>query len=365
MLRSEEEDRRLWHDPTPGRGSAGLYPHNTYHGQTPHHRTPLPQDIKPLRFTDSPQHAAHRQVRRPSQSPGEPTDLATHPPPPVATGPGLDRPLPPPDYVDNPGPYVMARSARYLQDQMDADFTERYDRSQGYKEAPRRAPEASTTSHAYSNPNFEPRTPSRVTFGHRRTPSGSSAPYPQYDMDRSVSGPSSADFIDTRPPPLAPRRLSRQGSFCNEVERPQTLELPLTPRTPLRSSLRKDRYTGPAPTHGRASPWASGWSSGGGTPTNENSSSEEVYHPLSKTDSGFVSSSRVRFSPRGGDKYTDWSPTGEVGGVSRETPAGERRTSNRHGSYSAESPSRSRSHPYADFITENDLKNNFDFYPNQ
>merc|ERR1712060_679714 len=80
------------------------------------------------------------------------------------------------------------------------------------------------------------------------------------------------------------------------------LELPLTPRTPLRSSLRKDRYTGPAPTHGRASPWASGWSSGGGTPTNENSSSEEVYHPLSKTDSGFVSSSRVRFSPRGGDK---------------------------------------------------------------
>jgi len=345
--KSEEEDRRLWHDPTPGRGSTGLYPHNTYHGQTPHHRAPLPQDIKPLRFTDSPQHAAHRQLRRPSQSPGEPTDLATHPPPPVATGPGLDRPLPPPDYLDNPGPYVMARSARYLQDQMDADYTERYDRTQGYKEPPRRAPETTTTSHSYSNPNYEPRTPSRVTFGHRRTPSGSSAPHPLYDLDRSVSGPSSADFIDTRPPP--PRRLSRQGSFCNE--RPQTLELPLTPRTPLRSSLRMG--------HGRASPW----SSGGGTPTNENSSSEEVYHPLSKTDSGFVSSSRVRFSPRGGDKYTDWSPTGEVGG--RELPVGERRTSNRHGSYSAESPSRSRNHPYADFITENDLKNNFDFYPNQ
>jgi len=345
--KSEEEDRRLWHDPTPGRGSTGLYPHNTYHGQTPHHRTPLPQDIKPLRFTDSPQHVAHRQLRRPSQSPGEPTDLATHPPPPVATGPGLDRPLPPPDYLDNPGPYVMARSARYLQDQMDADYTERYDRTQGYKEPPRRAPETTTTSHSYSNPNYEPRTPSRVTFGHRRTPSGSSAPHPLYDLDRSVSGPSSADFIDTRPPP--PRRLSRQGSFCNE--RPQTLELPLTPRTPLRSSLRMG--------HGRASPW----SSGGGTPTNENSSSEEVFHPLSKTDSGFVSSSRVRFSPRGGDKYTDWSPTGEVGG--RELPGGERRTNNRHGSYSAESPSRSRNHPYADFITENDLKNNFDFYPNQ
>jgi len=36
-----------------------LYPHNTYHGHTPHYRTPLiPADIiKPLRFTDSPQHA--------------------------------------------------------------------------------------------------------------------------------------------------------------------------------------------------------------------------------------------------------------------------------------------------------------------
>ena len=36
-----------------------LYPHNTYHGHTPHDRTPLiPADIiKPLRFTDSPQHA--------------------------------------------------------------------------------------------------------------------------------------------------------------------------------------------------------------------------------------------------------------------------------------------------------------------
>ena len=52
----------------PGREEGGrispppprLYPHNTYHGHTPHHRTPLPglsPDLKPLRFTDSPQHA--------------------------------------------------------------------------------------------------------------------------------------------------------------------------------------------------------------------------------------------------------------------------------------------------------------------
>jgi len=373
--KSDEEDRRFWHDPTPGRGQPSLYPHNTYHGQTPHYRTPLPQDIKPLRFTDSPQHLPQRSGQhKSSHSPGESTsDLATHPPPPVATGPGLDRPLPPPDYLDSPGPYVMARSARFYQDQLDSDrdYTERYGGGgPAYKDSPRRVPDPGPNSHAYSNPNYEPRTPNRVTFGHRRTPSGSSVqPHSQYDLDRSGAGQSPADCLDSRPPPLAPRRLSRQGSYCSEVERPQTLELPLTPRTPLRSSLRKDRYNTAQPNHGRTSPWA-GWSSGGGTPTNENSSSEEVCYPLSKTDSGFVSSSRlVRFSPRG-EKYTDWSPTGELGGSSRDVATGRDvlhtdRRQNRHGSYSADSPSRSRTHPYADFITENDLKKNFDFYPNQ
>ena len=54
---------------------------------------------------------------------------------------------------------------------------------------------------------------------------------------------------------------------------------------------------------------------------------------------------------------------GEMGGSSREVAAGTRdlpdRRQNRHGSYSADSPGRSRSHPYADYITENDLKKNF------
>jgi hypothetical protein len=31
------------------------YPHNTYHGQVRHYRTPLNLDPKPLRFTDNPQ----------------------------------------------------------------------------------------------------------------------------------------------------------------------------------------------------------------------------------------------------------------------------------------------------------------------
>ena len=50
------------------------------------------------------------------------------------------------------------------------------------------------------------------------------------------------------------RKYSRQGSYTTspasiaDLERPQTLEIPLTPRTPLRSSLRKNsgysnRYT--------------------------------------------------------------------------------------------------------------------------
>merc|ERR1719206_1611842 len=364
--RSDDDDRKFWYEP-PSRNSTALYPHNTYHGQTPHHRTPLPQDIKPLRFTDSPQHIPHsntRNSRRPSPSAND-SDVTIHPPPPVATGPGLDRPLyvPPPDYNDSPLPYTMARTARFYQDQLDSERepTYHYTDRHNYKDSPGRRV-ADPPSQGYSNPSYESQQrPGRVTFSHRRTPSGSSQTFPSYDLtDRS--GPSSSEYSE-RPPPLAPRRLSRQGSYNNEVERPQTLEIPLTPRTPLRSSLKKSNYNSqPAQSMGRTSPWA-GWGSGGGTPTNENSSSEEVCYPLSKTDSGFVSSSRlVRFSPRG-DKYTDWSPTGEIGGSNREIVRDDRdyvvttdRRQNRHGSYSADSPN--RRHPYANYITENDFYNN-------
>lgn len=363
--RSEDDDRRFWYEP-PSRNSTALYPHNTYHGHTPHHRTPLPHDIKPLRFTDSPQHNPHpasRASRRQSPSSNE-SDVTVHPPPPVATGPGLDRPLyiPPPDYNDTPGPYTMARTARFYQDQLDSDrepsfpYIDRHN----YKDSPvRHVPDNQPAG--YSNPSYDSqRVPGRVTFSHRRTPSGSSQTF-SYDMERS--GPSSSEYCD-RGPPLAPRRLSRQGSYNNEVERPQTLEIPQTPRTPLRSSLKKSNYNYQASNMGRSSQWT-GWGSGGGTPTNENSSSEEVCYPLSKTDSGFVSSSRlpsVRFSPRG-DKYSDWSPEAELGGSTREIGrenrdyivSGDRRQ-NRHGSYSADSPNRRThsEHPYAYYVAEND-----------
>jgi hypothetical protein len=53
-----DDDRHLWYPGEPNRGpQPNLYPHNTYHGPSPHYRTPLnPADFKPLRFTDSPQH---------------------------------------------------------------------------------------------------------------------------------------------------------------------------------------------------------------------------------------------------------------------------------------------------------------------
>ena len=377
---AEERTRLPWYD-NPGSRGAGpvLYPHKTYHGHTPHHRTPLPGlavtsgvEAKPLRFSDSP------------QPPGDAGDI-TQPPPPVATGPGLDRPLyvPPPDY-NEPGPgYTMARTARYYQDQLESEREATgagyslYQDRQNYKESPGRGRVPEPHPLAYSNPNYEsqqPRTPGRVTFGHRRTPSGSSSTGyrdPGYDQGPG-SGPSSSEYSERheRPPPLVPRRLSRQGSYGNEVERPQTLELT---RTPLRSSLKKHNYAyssggqsgGSGSGQTRNTNWSAGWGSGGGTPTNENSSSDEVAalcYPPSKSDSGFVSSGRLtgaRFSPRAGEKVTDWSPTGgDMGGSAREIGAREYYTGRPRpqGSYSADSPGRRSHHPYADFIADNDLK---------
>lgn len=221
-------------------------------------------------------------------------------------------------------------------------------------------------------------------------------------MDRSMdprvdrSGPGSGDYND-RPPPMAPRRLSRQGSYGHDVERPQTLELPLTPRTPLRSSLKKASYNYAGSNMGRSSP-RPGWGSSGGTPTNDrptppDSSDEVAGYPLSKTDSGFLSANKlVRFSPNpygGIEKLTDWSPTGEgLGPPPRQqrqysadshsppSPRPPRRPRQystdsppsplpprSHTQYSADSPTRRiAAMQYQDFITENDLKKDFDFY---
>jgi hypothetical protein len=63
-----------------GRGpQANLYPHNTYHGPSPHYRTPLnPADFKPLRFTDSPQnYFGLKTSPGPSDSSGQPMTSST------------------------------------------------------------------------------------------------------------------------------------------------------------------------------------------------------------------------------------------------------------------------------------------------
>ncbi len=150
-------------------------------------------------------------------------------------------------------------------------------------------------------------------------------------------------------PQAAPRKLSRQGSYGKaglgpaativaaasmaDMERPQTLELPITPRTPVRSSLKKNsagsayqNYSHAHPPPAVANRWSGGsrgGSSGGGTPTNPpttppDSFSSDVGVPAGRSDSGFVSTtSRVRFSPspfeKGNFMATDWSPTHPVG----------------------------------------------------
>lgn len=159
------------------------------------------------------------------------------------------------------------------------------------------------------------------------------------------------------------RRISRQSSYTGmpapEVERPQTLELPLTPRTPMRSSLKTyATHSGGATTRG----------SSGGTPTNPtppDSLSEEVFvggTSSSRSDSGFVSTTnRVRFSPSPFEKSgnivmtTDWSPTHDPSlSMTSQGPLHRGRASGRAG------PSMLHHHHY---VTESDLQRDFNLYP--
>ncbi len=159
----------------------------------------------------------------------------------------------------------------------------------------------------------------------------------------------------------------------------------MTPRTPLRSSLRKNSTSYRSYVGG-------GGSSAGGTPTNPtppDSLSEEgpgasVGLPVtgaSRSDSGFVSTSnRVRFSPSpfdkgpggqqapfvgptsgGGAYVTDWSPTHEPSGPGshRSTPKSPF-PMQRH-SRQAQGPGPGHTH----YITESDLQRDFNLYPQQ
>ena len=329
------------------------------------------------------------------------------PPPPVATGPGLDRPLyiPTPDYNSGEG-YTMNRTRMFYQDQLDSNvdvsggastfiFPDNPNPSGppsnstgGQGSNPVRGERRISGGNQSSNPGYtNTESPRRLdqSYGrHRRTSSNSSnstftpAPPVEYAVNQE-------DLIQWGPGSISAgpeysRKYSRQSSYNSptslDLERPQTLELPMTPRTPLRSSLRKNsNYS----NHRYAN---MGGGSSGGTPTNPtppDSLSEEVGpggpgNPIgaSRSDSGFVSTSnRVRFSPspfeKGGGNssgvyVTDWSPTHEppppVPPAPHRTPKSpfpmqrHKRTSD-----SSMQPS---SHHY---ITESDLQRDFNLYP--
>ena len=273
------------------------------------------------------------------------------------------------------------------------------------------------------------------SFGHRRTPSGSSSTNYRLgpgnitgssqdgsavDIDyySNIGGSPSDSSINLAPLTPSSRRArgpvgqhyhSQQPVILGigaEVERPQTLELPLTPRTPMRSSLKKNssyplyqqqmsvpNSGGPASNgnnqhHTR---WShQGGTSSGGTPTNPtppDSISEDVF--LSgvsggggvRSDSGFVSSAsgggggnRVRFSPSpfesatstvitsttGGGHLlmTDWSPTHveplplRGSNTTMDTTQSQPSISSQRG--------KGRSNHY---ISESDLQREFNIYP--
>ena len=62
------DDRKFFlGDPSSYAVPAAFPIHNTYHGATPHHRTPLTLEFKPIRFTDSEQSSSPSTQRRRQQ----------------------------------------------------------------------------------------------------------------------------------------------------------------------------------------------------------------------------------------------------------------------------------------------------------
>ncbi|XP_045624552.1 mitogen-activated protein kinase kinase kinase 11 isoform X3 [Procambarus clarkii] len=167
-----------------------------------------------------------------------------------------------------------------------------------------------------SSTSTNPRTPSRVNFQHRRTPSSvsnastsSSNVNPSFRLedegDSSYSTPTHrSGHFDPHGGPAPPPRVSRQNSHeLDRVDRPGSLDLPRHHR----SSLRKYNYS-----YGRSSPKprsdrSGSGGSGGGTPTNPTPPDS-----MTSEDSSYVSApdmhsggsggnstggGRVRFSP--------------------------------------------------------------------
>ncbi|KAG5890005.1 hypothetical protein JTB14_032628 [Gonioctena quinquepunctata] len=283
------------------------YNHNTYHGPTKHYRPMLTgsqllnvqnEEMKPLRFTDSPQHhPPNPSPRRKSSSTSNDGSELYVPYERSATiyipgdyhrcqidsGPCVGCARPDPGYVYN----------QYPETNVYPGYSSEYSGSTtlyGYG-----------TDYAYDNPSSisshsGSRTPQRLPLNtHKRTPSNVSNASSTTTSGSNIN-PSFRLEDEYTPTHYLPRRpayeydynstsYSRQNSHDSNFERPTTLET--TGHTKLRSSLKRSNYQS---TQGH---------SGGNTPTNPTPPDS-----LTSDDSSYVSAkesnssvSRVRFSP--------------------------------------------------------------------
>ncbi|KAF4523509.1 hypothetical protein B566_EDAN004580 [Ephemera danica] len=347
----EEQDERRWwfgEGAPPGTyefSTVSGYPHNTYHGPARHLRTPLSLETRPLRFTDSPQHyaltgppalppasslagtPAPSPRRKSSSTSNDGSEVTTYPPP-----PGLGPPALYMEYATVLEAGASDRPVHYVNQyyRTDPNYLPYESREPGLPPLPptssyvERAYPAEYTSggvhyvvgvdgcyHAYDNPSSSvsststnPRTPSRLAFGHRRTPSNvsnasstntsSSNVNPSFrleDEDSQYSTPSRSRLYESEYPtmPVSPYYVRQNSAPPLESDRPGTLEL-----TRMRG-IRKYNYS--PGNNSSKPPSGSGWGSGAGTPTNPTPPDS-----LTSEDSSYVSakdssSSRVRFLP--------------------------------------------------------------------
>lgn len=277
------EPTPLWRsglDPDYEYSTSSGYNHNTYHGPTRHYRPMLtgsqlmivqPEEPKPLRFTDSPQHHANL---TPNPSPRRKSSSTSN------DGSELYAPYERTATIYIPGEYHKEYNYGQYQDVSYGGGSE----YSGYGYG--------STDYAYDNPSSissGSRTPQRLNT-HRRTPSNVSNTSSTTTSGSNINPSFRLEDECSYTPPLFTRRqpleydynFSRQNSFDSNFERPTTLET--TGFTKLRSSLKRNNYQ----TH-----------SGGNTPTNPTPPDS-----LTSDDSSYVSAkdsnssmTRVRFSP--------------------------------------------------------------------
>lgn len=226
-----------------------------------------PEDTKPLRFTDSPQHHANL---TPNPSPRRKSSSTSN------DGSELYAPYERTATIYIPGEYHK-ESTPYSLGQYQ-DLSSEYS--------------VYGCDYAYDNPSSissGSRTPQRLAT-HRRTPSNVSNTSSTTTSGSNINPSFRLEDECSYTPPLFTRRqpieydynFSRQNSFDSNFERPTTLET--AGFTKLRSSLKRNNYQ----TH-----------SGGNTPTNPTPPDS-----LTSDDSSYVSAkdsnssmNRVRFSP--------------------------------------------------------------------